>query len=246
MINTTNYVFFFIFTALAYFVKGITGFGNTLVMSPLFSFFTTNKLITPVDLLLGLPANAVMAYRERRHINLKIVLPLTLMLIAGIIPGVFFLKAGNDRVLKAILGLAVVATGAEMLLRKPAGEGKHKASPAFLTAIGVISGVLCGMYGIGAMLVAYISRTTDSMGAFRANLCFVFLMENLCRLAIYSFSGIMTGEALWLSLLLLPAAALGLFIGMKVNPRLKPEAVKKAVIALMAISGTALFITNIV
>lgn len=244
----TNYIFFFVATVLAFFVKGITGFGNTLVMSPLFSFFTTNKLITPVDLLLGLPANAYMAFRERRHISLKIVLPLTLMLIAGIIPAVFILKGGSDKVLKAMLGLAVVAIGVEMGLRKPvgAGEGARKTSPALLTAIGVISGFLCGLFGIGAPLVAYISRTTDSMGAFRANLCFVFLMENLFRLAIYSFSGIMTGEVLWLSLILLPAAALGLIIGMKVNLGLKPDIVKKAVITLMAISGTALFIANIV
>jgi uncharacterized protein len=240
----SKFLFFFVATILAYFAKGITGFGNTLVMSPLFSFVTSNRLTTPVDLLLSLPANAWMAYRERRHISLKIVIPLSLLLIAGIIPGALLLKTGNDWLLKSVLGVVVIAMAVEMLLRKPAGNDGHKTSPVWLAVIGIISGVLCGLYGIGALLVAYISRTTDSLGAFRANLCCVFLVENLFRLVWYSASGIMTGEALLLSLLLLPAAAIGLFAGLKLSKKLKPEITKKTVVALLGVSGTVLFISN--
>lgn len=239
-----THLYFFIVAILAYFFKGITGFGNTLVLSPLFSFAASNRLITPVDLVLGFPANVYMAYRERKHISMKIVLPLSLMLAAGIVPGVFFLKTGNDWVLKSILGIVVVAMAVEMALRKPEGPEKRKANPVLLAAIGVASGVLCGLFGIGALLVAYISRTTDSMGAFRANLCAVFVVENVFRLVIYSLTGILTAEALLLSLFLLPASAIGLFIGIKVNARLKPETAKKTVLALLAVSGIALFITN--
>lgn len=231
-------------TIVAYFIKGITGFGNTLVMSPLFSFTLSNKLITPVDLLLGLPANAWMAWRERRHIDWKVVLPLSLLLLAGIIPGVFLLKTADDRLLKAVLGLAVAASAAEMFLRKPAGDGGKKPHRAWMVVAGAVSGVLCGLYGIGALLAAYVSRTTDGKGPFRANLCFVFLVENLFRLALYLATGVLTLEALKLALILLPAAALGLAIGMKVDIGMKPETTKKAVIALMAASGIVLFVMN--
>ena len=44
----------------AMFVKGLSGFGNTLVFTPLMNFSYDSKLISPVDLLIGFPANAFM------------------------------------------------------------------------------------------------------------------------------------------------------------------------------------------
>ncbi len=231
--------------ALAFFIKGITGFGNTLVLSPLLSFWLPNRIITPLDLILGLPANAWMAYRERRHLQWRVVLPLSLLLLAGIIPGVWLLKAADSRVLKAFLGLAVAASAAEMVLRKQAQAGDRQPRPAVMAVIGAATGVLCGMFGIGAPLAAYISRVTDSKGAFRANLCVVFLVENLFRLGLYLITGVLTTEALKLTLLLLPAAALGLAVGMKVDLGLKPETTKKAVAFLMAAGGLSLLVTNL-
>ena len=83
------------------------------------------------------------------------------MLLAGIIPGTFLLKVGNDRILKSILGIVVIGMALEMLTRKPTKNETKKNNPIFLIIIGIISGVLAGLYGIGALLVAYISRTTD-------------------------------------------------------------------------------------
>ena len=36
--------------------------------------------------------------------------------------------------------------------------------------IGLLAGVMSGLYGVGALLAAYMSRTTDSPAAFRGNL----------------------------------------------------------------------------
>lgn len=237
--------YFFAVTVLSYFVKGITGFGNTLVMSPLFSFTASNRLTTPVDLLLSLPTNAYMAYRERKHISAGIVLPLSLLLAVGIVPGVFLLKIGSDWMLKAFLGLVVVAMAVEMALRRSAVAEGRKLHPAVLAAVGVASGVLCGLFGIGALLVAYVNRTTDSMGAFRANLCSVFITDNVLRLVAYVAAGMMTARVLLLSLILMPAAVLGMFLGIRAGKRMRPDTAKKAVLALLAASGTALFVTNV-
>ena len=49
----------------AYFVKGLCGFANTLVFTTILSFSTSNALISPVDLLLGFPTNAILAWHER-------------------------------------------------------------------------------------------------------------------------------------------------------------------------------------
>ena len=70
--------YLFICTFLAYGIKGITGFGNTLVMNGLFSLCIENRLTSPADLIISLPTNLWMAWRERRHLRMRVALPLSL------------------------------------------------------------------------------------------------------------------------------------------------------------------------
>lgn len=237
------YLFLAVF--LSFFVKGITGFGNTLVMAPLFSFVIPNKTTTPIDLLMSVPTNAYLAWRERKAINPKIVIPLSLMLLAGVIPGTFLLKTGEDWLLKGFLGLVVIGIGIEMLTRKTSRMEPGKGNAVFLTFIGILSGMLAGLYGISAPLVAYISRTTGNRSEFRANICCVFFIENVFRLAYYIISGILTKAILLKFLMLSPAVALGLYAGIRIDKKLTEDTVKKAMVYLLIASGAVLFINNV-
>lgn len=237
-------IFLFASTLLAFFIKGITGFGNTLVMGSLFSFVVSNRVTTPVDLILGIPTNIYMVWRERKNISLNVVIPLSLMLLVGIIPGTFLLKVGSDWVLKSILGLLVVGMAIEMIIRKPTKNESKKSNPIFLVIIGVLSGVLAGLYGIGALLVTYVSRTTNNKNQFRANICCVFLVDNIFRFFLYFYTGILTKEILIFTLGLSPAVILGMMLGFRVDANMKEETAKKTTIALLIISGTTLFLKS--
>ena len=46
----------------AYFIKGLCGFANTLVLTTILSFGTDNADISPVDLLLCYPMNGIMTW----------------------------------------------------------------------------------------------------------------------------------------------------------------------------------------
>ncbi|MDF2613928.1 MAG: hypothetical protein K0S71_1714 [Clostridia bacterium] len=238
-------IFLLIFTFLAYFVKAITGFGNTLVMGSLFSFIVPNTLTTPIDLIFSIPTNLFMVIKERKNISLRVVIPLSLMLLAGSIPGTLLLKMGNEWLLKSGLGIVVIGLAIEMM-RKPAKEAINKKNnPFFLVIIGVVSGILAGLYGIGALLVSYISRTTDNKSQFRANICCVFLVDNLFRFMLYQVTGLLNKEILFLTLLLSPAVFLGMKIGLKVDTHIGEETTRKVIIGLLMISGALLFFKNI-
>jgi len=239
-------IYLFISTLLAFFIKGITGFGNTLVMDPLFSFVVSNRVTTPIDLVFSIPTNIYIVWRERKHISVKVVAPLSLMLLTGIIPGTFLLKVGNDWILKSMLGIVVAGMAVEMLTRKPEKNGTKKSNPIFLTVIGILSGVLAGLYGIGALLAAYISRTTENKSQFRTNICCVFLVDNIFRFFLYLFTGILNVEIFHMALLLSPAVIIGMIIGVKVDSNMKEETVKKSVIALLIISGMVLFLKSFI
>ena len=98
----------------AYIVKGMCGFANTLVFGTLAGFFTDNVNISPVDLLLGYPSNLFIAWSERKGIDLKVCVPLCILVILGSIPGAFFLKIGDARLIKVLFGFVVVFLGIEM------------------------------------------------------------------------------------------------------------------------------------
>lgn len=243
-------IFLLLSTLIAFFVKGLTGFGNTLVMGSFFSFVVSNRLTTPVDLILGIPTNIYIAWKERKNISLKIVIPLSLMLLIGIIPGTFLLKVGNDWLLKSIFGIVVMGIAVEMLTRKPNNttnitNTQKRWNKVSLLFIGILSGVLAGLFGIGALLVAYISRTTDNKNQFRANICCVFLVDNVFRFFLYLYTGILNLQVLFYALLLSPAVIIGMKLGLKANNNMKESSVKKAIIITLMISGGILCIKSV-
>ncbi len=231
-------------TLCAYFVKGLCGFANTLVFTTILSFRGANVTITPVDLLLSLPANLLMAYRERRDVRMRIWGPPALMVLAGSIPGIMFLKFGDVALIKLVLGVAVVAIGAEMLIRQHR-EAKQSSHPSVLAIIGLVSGFLCGLFGIGAPLAAYLGRTTTTAAEFRGNLSVVFLTNNLFRLAAYCATGIMTADIALTALKLVPAMLLGIYVGMHLAKRTDEARAQSIISAALIVSGVALFATNL-
>ena len=257
-------LFLFFATLFAFFIKGITGFGNTLVMASLYSFVVPNRLTTPVDLLVSIPTNAFIVWRERKSISLKIVLPLSFMLLAGIIPGTLLLKFGQDWLLKTVLGVVLIGLAVEMLTRKAvmkklenerserqnldnlhSGSGKKKNRQIILAFIGVLSGILAGLFGIGALLVAYINRTTANKNEFRGNICCVFLVENLFRVVYYASVGILTKEILFFTAMILPALFIGMVAGIRLDAGLKDSVIQKAVIGILLLSGVSLILQNL-
>lgn len=82
--------------------------------------------------------------------------------------------------------------------------------------LGILSGFLCGLYGIGALLGAYVSRVTDDSSSFKANICVVFFVENTVRMVLY-----------------------GMWSGQRVNDRIA----KKLVLILLIVSGVAILLT---
>lgn len=230
---------------LAFIVKGVCGFANTLVFGSIMSFSTNTINITPIDLLVGIPSNMVMVAKERKSIKPSVFIPLSLLVIAGIIPGVIFLKNGNANLLKIVFGFAVVLIGIETLFRERKKE-KKKQSKTVLAVIGVVSGILCGLFGVGAFLVAYIGRTTDNQAQFRGNICTVFLIENIFRVVLYSVSGIITMSVFITSLKLIPIMLVGLFIGIMLSKVIKESIIKKLVIVMLMLTGVSLIISNMI
>lgn len=237
-------VWWIIATLGAFFVKGLCGFANTLVFSSVLSFGMDNINISPVDLVLGYPSNVIIAWKERKASDWKIWSPLAFLVLLGNIPGILLLKNVNAQFVKIFFGFVIIGIGAEMLLREKY-QRKTEEKKVILGIIGVVSGVLCGLYGIGALLAAYMGRVTEDNRSFRANICSVFVIENTFRIVVYAWMGIITFDVIKRVILLVPLMLAGLLMGMRSSRILDDKLVKKIVIIMLIISGVVLIINNL-
>lgn len=238
-------IWWLIATAVSAFVKGLCGFANTLVFDMIMGFKAEPAMITPVEVVINLPANCMMVWRERRHILWKKCLPVTALIIIGSVPGMLMLKNVNAQWLKVVFGVIVALLGVEMLLRE-IHHRKMKNNPAAMTLIGLLSGVMCGLFGIGALTAAYMSRVTDDTASFRANICVAFLANAVFRCASYAWLGIITWETLKISLLITPAMVAFVLLGMRCARLLPEKQVKRCITVALIISGLALAINNLI
>ncbi len=231
-------------TVAAFFIKGLCGFANTLIFTSIMGFGANNVNISPIELILGFPSNLILTFRNRKRLNTKVFVPLAVLVLLGSIPGALILKNVDVAKVKIFFGIVVVLLGIEMLFREMK-VFKIKESYTILGVIGILSGVLCGLFGVGALLAAYVGRVTESSDEFKANISAVFIADNIFRILLYSALGIITVSTLKYSLLLMPFMLLGLMAGVKSSRIINEKIVKHLVIALLIISGIIMVIMNL-
>ena len=231
-------------TYCSFFVKGVCGFANAILFSAILSFSHNNINISPVELVIGWPTSVIIACRERKSLDWKVCGPLAAIVLVGSVVGTVFLKNFKADVVKVIFGFVIIGIGIELLLRE-FHPRQMKESKLVLSIIGVCSGILCGLYGIGALIGAYVGRTAKDSHAFKANVCFVFTVESLFRIMLYVIYGILTWDILRQALCLAPVMLLGLFSGIYCCRWLSERAVKRFVVVMLIICGITLVINNL-
>jgi len=227
-----------------FFIKGLAAFGDPLISNPLLSMVMDNKVISPMNLFIQTPLNAYMAWKNRKAFTIKALIPILISILCGVVPGVILLKYATSWVLKACLGALVIGIGAEMLARDRTNAVKSGKIAMILTSF--FSGVTAGLYGINLFFVAYVERTTKTREAFRGNVCFIFLVENVFRLIVYIMSGVLTKEVLVLALITMPGSFLGFFLGSRVDKRLSEKAIRYIIIAMFMAGGISILVKALV
>jgi len=237
-------IWWIIAALLAYFAKGLCGFANTLIFTTVLSFTKNNINISPVELIISYPSNIIMAVRERKYIRPKICLPLAAIVVVSSIPGMLFLKNAGAGLIKVIFGFVIIFVGVEMLLREYLSK-KGRQSKVVLVCIGIVSGLLSGLYGIGALVGAYVGRLTDDPKEFRANICTVFSIESTVRVIAYILLEIITADVFMQAIVVVPFMLIGLLLGIRCSRYIGEKAVRYFVVVMLVLSGVMFIVNNI-
>lgn len=238
--HTAIYILLIVFAAT--FVRSAIGFGEALVAVPLLASVLPVREAAPLAVLLSITVAAVVVAQDWKKIHLRSATWLLLPTLAGIPLGLLLLAHGPQQLVKAILGIFILAFAAYSFVGCTPMELKRD-SRTWLLACGFLAGILGGAYGMnGPPLVIYGSMRRWSAQHFRATLQAYFLPASIVGIAGYWLAGLWTSAVTHDYLLSLPAAIPAVFLGRFANHRLSGDVFTKCVYAGLCGIGALLLL----
>ena len=192
-------------------------------------------------LLVNLPAELWVVRSSWQRISWRGVLVIFIGVVIGTPLGTFLLRWGDARFLLIVLGVFLVAVGAVFIFIR---DTRERQLPRWAAGpIGVISGVLTGLFGTGGPpLILYYRLQGVDKAAFRGHLMAIFLLMTAVRVPSYAAFGLITEPRLWSALAVLPAVILGALIGNRIHLRIEEDTFRRLVSAALLIIGLLLLI----
>jgi uncharacterized membrane protein YfcA len=218
---------------LASFVQGSTGFGFALIVAPMLGLFAPTLM--PVSLLLlMLPLNALVAWRERQYLDVHNSGWITVGRIVGTGGGMALILMMNMQQLNALTGVATIIA-ALLTLLLPVFRPIRSA----LVGAGFVTGVTETTTGIGGPPLALVYQHQPA-AAIRSTLATCFLIGELLSLAMLWAAGRTHWQHAVGAVQLLPALMLGFMASKVTHVHLNAKVLRFFVVAFSITSGTVL------
>ncbi len=240
MLSPENLLVLSLIIILAFIIKGVTGFGENMVMIPLSLFILELEVVLPLTLMVVLVADGYLLYYFYSEIDWKAFNRFLFPAVLGIFLGTMGLQAIDENTLETILGVIVILYALYSLLRNN-GQGVTTGSTALNSGAGLMGGILSGMLGIGGPpIIAYLNHIRLGKKAFRATCVITFLSFDLFRLGAYTWKGYFSFDTLMNGITLLPAFMIGTFIGVLIHNKLPENTFQKIIGLFLIIIGLIL------
>ncbi|HVN35676.1 MAG TPA: sulfite exporter TauE/SafE family protein [Casimicrobiaceae bacterium] len=216
-------------------IRGITGFGGAMVLTPPLALLLGPRLAIPVVLLLEAFAGAPMMRDAARRATWRTLAPITLAAFVAIpLGGYVLVHTDQDLLRRAIAAIVVVFA---LLLLKGYRYAGARGLPASVSA-GAVGGTLLGAAGIGGPpVILYLLSGPDPIQVTRANLTLYVAFSSVGALAMLAARGILDATALASTLLLAPLYFLGVLLGGRLFARFSDKRFRQfTLVLLLAVS----------
>lgn len=220
---------------LAAFVQGSTGVGFALIVAPVLGLLAP-ELLPVCVLLLMLPLNFYVAWRERAGLDLGSGSWITAGRVAGTFGGLWVLAVLSSSQMNILIGASTIAAAVATLLM-----------PAFTPvrsvylAAGLITGVTETATGIGGPPLALVYQHHPP-AVMRSTIAFCFLIGEAISLACLWYAGRAQAQQLITALQLLPALVAGALLSRLAHHRVDTRALRLFVMVFSIASGAVLLL----
>jgi uncharacterized membrane protein YfcA len=230
---------------LAYYIRGISGFGSGLIAVPLLALTQPLTFVVPLILLTDFTASLVLGGPNFRHIakdELRRVLPPGLI---GVVAGTFLLLSLPKTPMLVGLGSVVIVFALRNLFLT-GGQPKPVATwwawPAGLTG-----GTVSALFGTGGPpYVIYLTHRLYDKHVLRATFSGLFFIEGLARIVTFGATGLFTSTHLSAFLMALPVSLLALWLGSQSHSRLSNAQMTRLIGAILLLAGVSLYLKALV
>jgi len=176
---------------LAYFVKGFSGFGPSLIVVPFFALLYDPASVLLLAALFDFLAGGILFLTVCKKISWRFVLSVFIALAAGTWLGSFLPGTVPAALLKKLIGAVILLFSLLILLQKKETVSTLKADRDWVKySAGFLSGFLGGMVSMsGPPLVIYMKMTYEK-DFFRTQLIGIFLLGTAWRSLLFVLHGI--------------------------------------------------------
>jgi uncharacterized membrane protein YfcA len=224
---------------LAYWVRGMAGFGSGLIAVPLLTLMWPVTLVVPIVVALDYLGSALQGIGNAERVAWREQGALIPLMIVGVAVGIWALSTVPTTVLARVLGAFVIAYAVYQMLPLP----ELRASRAAATYCGFLGGLVGTLFGTGGpFYVIYLNLRGLDRTVFRATFAMNFLIDGGVRLAAFVGAGLYSRQTLGYLLAAVPVAGAGLFVGGRIQTGFSPRAFQIVIRLLLLTSGVALLL----
>ena len=209
-------------------IRGITGFGGAMVMSP------------PLALLLEGIAAAPMVLETRRLVRWRVMWPILAATCVTVPLGGYMLVTADPLTLRRAIA-AIVIVFSLLLLRGWRYAGRQRTGTG--VGLGAVAGAMLGATSIGGPpVILYLLAGPDRVETTRANLTLFVAVGSLAGVAMLWTRGVLDARAAWIGLALAPGYYGGVVAGTRLFSRFNDTRFRQFTLLLMVAVSTAILL----
>lgn len=225
-------------------VRGMSGFGASLVAIPLMVFVLPIHSAVPMMSLLVFVLFAVLLVRDQRDVIWRELWLLLGPTLAGVVAGILLFKALDNILLLKCLGAVIIGYAVYALAVHYVGLPAIKCSEYWAFPAGFAGSFVDTMFGGGGGTVVVIYMHLRGIGKtqFRATTAVLWFCEMAARVLGYAAVGYYTPGTLLLAALMLGPVWAGTWCGEHIHSRISQETFSKLLALLLIVSGATLLL----
>ena len=243
--SATAPLFLFLYLAstfLAGLTSGFAGFAAGLVVSGVWLQILTPQQTAVLIACYGVVTQSYAVWKLRHAFSFDRVIPFIAGGVIGVPLGTMLVGITNPTIVKLIFGVLLISYSSYGLCR-PALRPVHSNNTAIDSGIGVLNGMLGGLTGLGGIIVTIWVQLRDWPKDIQRSVFQPVIFTTMALTVLSNaVNGALTFEIGKLFLLGLPVLAAGLWVGLSLYGRLDDAAFRKAILALLFVSGASLLI----
>lgn len=216
---------------LAYSLRGMTGFGSTILAVPALALMHPLQLVVPAVVVLDVAASLVLAAKDFPAVHKGEIARLLPFGILGALLGTAAFMTYPSRTVIYALAVAAIAFGVRIAWRR---SRTKRISGLWAVPAGLIGSSSGSLFGMPYMV--YLAQRVPDKRQLRATFSSLFVVDGGLRVALMSEGGVMTSDVQDAIVFgVLPMAA-GLYVGHRLHERLDGEALV-VVLGLTLVAG---------